>query len=432
LTTQESVGESAAGSTVSPGPWRNGDFRYLMIGSTASNFGYQIAEVAVPLAAVYTVGATSFDVGLMRTFGQLPYLLLTLFVGVLADRWRRRNMLMFADLGRALAIALIPLTYAVHALNVTTLCVIVFLVGTGTVLFDVGSQAFLPRLVDRGQLARGNAQLETVRSTALICGPTLGGVLVSLFNPPLALVSTAAFFLISTFTVWRIHTAEPAVPRTKTSNKPFKQIGEGLGFVARSPVLRSVTVITASFNLLYAGYTAVYLVYLPRTLHLSAVAIGLALAAMGPGLLVGAMFSSALPKRFGYGRVLIICAFVSPALLVGVALLRGSGVATVAELLVLNFLYGCVAQTFTVSLVAIRQAVTPDRFLGRVMATLRFLGVGLVPVGSLFGGLLGSLAGLRTGLLSISLIMCLVPVPFFLVRTALTRIGTELPAIADE
>jgi MFS family permease len=402
-----------------------------MVGSTASNFGYQITDVVVPLVAIYTVGASAFDVGLMRMAGQLPYPLLVLFIGVLVDRWRRRNILIAADLGRSLAFALIPLTYAFHGLGLPALYIVVFLVGTCTVLFDVGSQAYLPRLVEREQLARGNTELETARSAALICGPALGGLLVSLFIPPIGVIVAVGFFMLSTVAIWRIRKPEPAPDVAQTRIKPFQQIGEGLRFVARSPVLRSVTIITASFNFCYAGYTAIYLVYLPKGLHLSGYAIGLAFAAMGPGLLVGALFSSALPRRFGYGRVLITCAFVSNLFLVGVSALHGSGVVTVVLLIGLNFMYGCLSQTFSVSLVAIRQSITPDRFLGRVMATLRFLGVGLVPLGSLFGGLIGSQVGLRTGLFAISAVMCLVPVPFILLRNALAQIGTKLPDVQD-
>ncbi|MEU6592570.1 MFS transporter [Streptomyces sp. NPDC046881] len=431
MTTQESVEQPAAG-TVPASPWRNRDFRSLMVGSTASNFGYQISEVAVPLAAIATVGASAFDVGMMRMVGQLPYPLLVLFVGVLVDRWRRRNMLIAADLGRALALALIPLTYAFHGLGLPALYIVAFLVGTCTVLFDVGSQAYLPRLVEREQIARGNSELETARSAALICGPALGGLLVSLFMPPVAVIAAVGFFLLSAVGVWRIRKPEPVPDAARTSIQPFRQIGEGIRFVARNPVLRSVTIITACFNFCYAAYTAIYLVYLPKGLHLSGYEIGLAFAATGPGLLVGALFSSALPKRFGYGRVLITCAFISNVFLVGVSLVHGNGLLAVGSLVVLNFLYGCLSQTFSVSLVAIRQAITPDRFLGRVMATLRFLGVGLVPLGSLFGGFLGSQMGLRPALFGVAAVMLLVPVPHFVLRTALTRIGTELPDVQDE
>ncbi|MEU9247355.1 MFS transporter [Streptomyces sp. NPDC048385] len=430
MTTQESV-EQPAAQKASAGPWRNRDFRSLMVGNTASNFGFQISEVAVPLVAIATVGASTFDVGMMRMVGQLPYPLLALFVGVLVDRWRRRNMLVAADLGRALALALIPLAYAFHGLGLPALYVVAFLVGTCTVLFDVGAQAYLPRLVERDQLARGNSELETARSAALICGPALGGLLVSLFSPPAAVIATVGFFLLSAAAIWRIRKPEPAPEAATTSVQPLRQIGEGLRFVARNAVLRSVTVITACFNFCYAAYLAIYLVYLPKELHLSGYEIGLVFAAPGPGLLVGALFSSALPKRFGYGRVLITCAFISNLFLVAISAVRGNGLIAVGSLVLLNFLYGCLSQTFSVSLVAIRQAITPDRFLGRVLATGRFLGVGLVPIGSLFGGFLGSQVGLRTGLFAVTAAMLLVPVPHFVLRTALTRIGTELPDVAD-
>jgi MFS family permease len=411
--------------------WRNRDFLLLMVGNTASNFGFQAGLVVVPLVAVLTVHATTLQVGLIRMVGQLPYFLFVLFVGVAVDRWRRRNMLVAADIGRAVALAAIPLVYAFYRLGLPILFIVEFVVGLGTVVFDVGSMAYLPRLVEHDQLARGNSEMESARAAALIGGPAIGGLLVSLLMPPRAVIACVAFYLISVITIWRIRKPEPKFDSVGQDTRTLRKIREGLHFVARNPILRATAIITASFNFCYAAYLAIYVVYLPRALHLSGFEIGLAFAALGPGLLVGAIMSSWLPKRLGYGRILLTFAFASNIFLVGISLLHGPPAVTVSLLLLFNFMYGCLSQTFTVALVAIRQSVTPDRFLGRVMATLRFLGVGPVPFGSLFGGLLGTVVGLRGALFSIAIVMCMIPVPFYIFRTALTHIGRELPVVAE-
>jgi predicted MFS family arabinose efflux permease len=415
----------------SPNPWRNRDFRSLMVGSTASNFGYQITLVAGPLVAVLTVHATSFQVGLIRMAGQLPYLLFVLFVGVVVDRWRRRNLLIAADMGRAVALAIIPVTFALHMLGIPTLYIVEFLAGLGTVIFDVTSMAYLPRLVERDEIARANSELESARSAALIGGPAIGGLFVSLFMPPRAVIVAVCFYVISVVSVARIRKSEPQPDVSGDDLGTIRKITDGLRFVARNPVLRAVAIITAAFNFCYASYQVMYLVFLPRELRLPGYAIGLALAAMGPGLLLGSFLSSWLPRRAGYGRVLLGCAFAGNLFLLAVPALVGPGVLTIVLLILVNFIFGLTRQTFTVALTAIRQAVTPDQVLGRVMATMRFLGVGVVPLGSLFGGFLGVQAGLRAGLLCMVLAMCVVPVPFYLFRTALTRLGRELPAQAE-
>jgi MFS family permease len=414
-----------------PSPWRNRDFRFLMVGSTASNFGYQITLVAGPLVAVLTLHATSFQVGLIRMAGQLPYLVFVLFVGVVVDRWRRRNLLIAADVGRAVALAIIPVTFALHVLDVPTLYIVEFLVGLGTVLFDVGSLAYLPRLVERDQIPRANSEVESARSAARIGGPAIGGLCVSLFMPSRAVIAAVCFYVISVVTVARIRKSEPKPDVSRDDGGTMRKMADGLRFVARNPVLRAVAIITAAFNFFYASYQVMYLVFLPRELRLPGYAIGLALAAMGPGLLLGSFLSSWLPRRVGYGRVLLGCAFVGNLFLLVVPALHGPGALTIGLLILVNFMFGLTTQTFTVALTAIRQAVTPDKVLGRIMATMRFLGVGVVPLGSLFGGILGVGIGLRTGLLCMVLSMCAIPVPFYLFRTALTRLGRELPAQAE-
>lgn len=410
--------------------WRRPDFGKYLVGYTASDFGNQISTVAIPLVAVLTVGANSFEVGLMRSANQVPYLLFVLFFGVAVDRWRRGRMLVFADIGRALALALIPIIYALDQLGVPALVLVAFLVGTCTVLFDVSSQAYLPRLVEHDQLARGNSTMESLRSASLIAGPAAGGVFVGWFSPPNALIACVVFFLISAGTIWLIRTPEPR-PEPVAADGPgaIAKIGEGFKLVFGNPILRSVVGIVAMFNFTYAAYLAIYVVYLPVELKISSYSIGLAFAATGPGLLVGALFSSWLPKRFGYGRVLNFSAIVSCLFLFGVSLLHGNGFVTVALLVLLNFLYGALSQTFIVSLLGIRQSITPDKLLGRVMATHRFVGVGPVPLGSLLGGLLGEEAGLRPALFAVTLTMTLVSSLFLF--SALRTIGRELPTAVD-
>lgn len=404
--------------------WRNPDFGKYLVGYTASDFASQISTVAIPLVAVLTVGASSFEVGVMRTVNQVPYLLFVLFFGVVVDRWRRRNTLVLADFGRAAALAVIPFVFALYQLGIPTLYIVSFLVGVCTVLFDVGAQAYLPRLVEHDQLAGGNSLMESVRSVSMIAGPALGGIVVAWFSPPNALVVCVAFYLLSAVAIWWIRKPEPEP--TVEAGSAIKKIGEGFRLVFGHPILRSVVGIVALFNFTYAGYLAIYVVYLPVELKLSSYAIGLAFAAMGPGLLVGAMMSSWLPKRFGYGVVLNTSAIVSCVFLLGISLLQGNGVTTVALLVVLNFVYGALSMTFTLSLVVIRQAVTPDRLLGRVAATHRFLGVGLgVPLGSLVGGFVGLQLGLRTGLFVLTLAMIVVSSLFLF--SALRGIGRELP-----
>jgi predicted MFS family arabinose efflux permease len=155
-------------------------------------------------------------------------------------------------------------------------------------------------------LVRGNSVLEGSRSAAQIGGPALGGALVSLLSAPIAVASSALFFALSFLSVRRIRRTESDPGALGTFPSVWRQIHEGLRFVAGDSSLRAVCLASAAFQFSFAATMTVYLLFLPRELHLSGTAVGLALAATGPGALVGSLLAARLPSRFGYGRVLVL------------------------------------------------------------------------------------------------------------------------------
>ncbi|MEV0576512.1 MFS transporter [Streptomyces sp. NPDC050392] len=418
-----SNGRRAAGTP--PPLWRDADFRRLWVGQAASQFGAQATQVILPLVAVVSLDAGAGQLGLLRAVEQAPILLLSLFAGAWVDRRRTRTVMVAADLGRALALAAIPATYVLGLLGMPALLVAALLVGVLSVYFDVAYQASLVRLVDRDRLMQGNSALEGSRSAAQIGGPALGGMLMSLFSGPVAVVTGAFFFALSSASIHRIRgherVPEPAAGPARTG----PQILEGLRFVAGNPALRAVGVASALFQFWFAALMTVYLLYLPRGLHLSPTAIGLALAAMGPGAVVGSLLAARLPGRFGYGKVLVSSAVVADGVMLGVPALHSSSLITLPALLVINFLFGTFGQLVNVTVMAVRQGLTPVRIQGRVVATINFAGMGLTPIGSVLGGYLAGSWGLRTSLLATAVALSLSPL--FMAFSPLARLGRRLP-----
>ncbi|ROQ27079.1 putative MFS family arabinose efflux permease [Streptomyces sp. PanSC19] len=413
--------ERAAGESL----WRHRDFMALWTGQIASAFGWQIAQVALPLVAVTTLDTGGTELGLLRSLQQAPVLLFALFVGVWVDRWRVRSMMALSDLGRAVLLAALPVAYLLDLLSLPLLFVAAFAVGVFTVCFDVAYQSALPRLVDRGRLAQGNGMLEGSRSASQIGGPALGGGIVSLLSAPLALFGSGVFFLLSAFSIRRIGRVETPPPRSEESAGMWRQIREGFQLIIDEAPLRAVAVSSAAFQFFYAGLMTMYLLFLPRTLHLSGAEVGLVLAALGPGALVGSFLAAVLPRRFGYGVVLMSTAVIADGALLLVPFLRGSSAATVVALMAINFVFAAFAQTVDVTVTTVRLAITPADIQGRVVATINFVGMGLSPVGALLGGVLGGVVGLRTGLLVAAVGLLLSPLCMLL--SPLARVGKALP-----
>ncbi|MFG2457655.1 MFS transporter [Streptomyces sp. NPDC048523] len=405
--------------------WRNGDFRSLWVGQTASQLGEQTSLLVLPLFAVLTLDAGAGQLGVLRAVGQAPILLLSLFVGAWVDRWRTRTVMVLSDAGRALALGAAALAGLLGLLGLPALFAVVFAVGVLSVFFDVAYQSSLVRLVGRDQLVRGNSALEGSRSAAQIGGPALGGALVSWLSAPVAAAAGALFFALSFLSIRGIRRGESIPEHSGRSPRTGRRIHEGLRFVVRDTSLRTVCLASAAFQFSFAALMTVYLLFLPRELHLSGAVVGLCLAATGPGALLGALLAARLPGRFGHGVVLVTAAVLGDGAFLWVPALHGSSAVTVAALLAVGFVFGAGGQLVNVTVMAVRQAVTPDGLQGRVAATITFVGMGLTPLGSLLGGYLAQEWGLRASLLVTAAGMMLSPA--LMALSPLAQLGRTLP-----
>ncbi|MFF0291629.1 MFS transporter [Streptomyces sp. NPDC005262] len=416
---------SDSGRSDLPSLWRDADFRRLWAGQAVSQLGEHGSLVVLPLIAVLTLHAEADQLGALRAAGQAPILLLSLFVGAWVDRWRTRTVMVLADLGRALALGAAAVAGLLGGIGLPALLLAAFAVGALSVFFDVAYQASLVRLVRRDQLVQGNSALEGSRSAAQIGGPALGGALVSLLSAPIAAASSALFFALSFLSIRRIRRRESLPERSERHPRVWRRIHEGLRFVVGHTLLRTVGLASAAFQFSFAAMMTVYLLFLPRELHLSGTAVGLALAATGPGALLGSLLAARLPGRFGYGVVLVSAAALGDGALLCVPVLHGPTAVTIPALVAINFLFGAFGQLVNVTVMAVRQAVTPDGMQGRVAATITFVGMGLTPFGSLLGGLLAGEWGLRTSFLVTACGMMLSPV--LMALSPLARLGRALP-----
>ncbi|MEU3985299.1 MFS transporter [Streptomyces sp. NPDC026672] len=417
---------SDSGRSASSSLWRDADFRRLWVGQTVSQLGEHTSLVVLPLFAVLTLNAGAGQLGVLRAVGQAPILLLSLLAGAWVDRWRTRTLMVLTDAGRALALGAAAVAGLLGGLGLPALLVVAFVVGALSVFFDVAYQASLVRLVRRDQLVRGNSALEGSRSAAQIGGPALGGVLVSVLSAPIAAASSAVFFALSFLSIRRIGHRESVPERSERPPRVLRRIHEGLRFVFGDHSLRTVCLASAAFQFSFAAVMTVYLLFLPRDLHLSGTVIGLALAATGPGALLGSLLAARLPGRFGHGAVLVCAAALGDGVFLFVPVLHGSSMMTFAVLVTVNFVFGAFGQLVNVTVMAVRQTVTPDGMQGRAAATINFVGMGLTPLGSLLGGFLAEVWGTRTSLLVTAAGMLLSPT--LMALSPLARLGRTLPA----
>ncbi|QGV82299.1 MFS transporter [Streptomyces ficellus] len=404
--------------TAKSGPLRMRDFRMLLAGAAAGQLGAHITLVALPLVAVLELDATAFEVGLLTAAETAAFLVIGLPAGAWVDRMRKLPLMVRADLVRAVAMASVPAAAVAGVLTMAQLYVVALVTGVATVFFDVAHQSFLPQLLPRDHLVRGNGALETVRSSAQVTGPGIGGGLVQLLGAHLAVVADAIGYLLSALFLWGIRHREPRpVPVPGSSLRA--DIGEGLRFVLRQPLLRVIAVATGLGNFFTAVLMATQTVYLVRVLDLAPGTVGLVLSAAAVGGLLGAVGAGALAARVGQGRIIWLSVLVTGpfALLWPLSEQVGGGALFALGSAVVFF--GAVV--YNVAQVSFRQGLCPPKLLGRMNATLRFLMWGTLPLGALAGGALADGFGARTALLCCAAGFLTVPLPLVLSPLRRTR-----------
>ena len=372
---------------------RHRDFRLLWGGETISQLGSQVSLLAIPLLAVRTLHATTFQMGLLTAASTAAFLIVGLPAGVWVDRIRRRWVMIGADLGRVLALGSVPIAYAAGVLTLAQLFVVTLAAGVLTVFFDVAYQSYLPALVGRDHLVEGNAKLTGSEQVATVAGPSIAGGLVQALGSAAAVAVDAASFLVSGVALAAIRAPEPT-PTVPEGGHPrlVHDIAEGLRFVFSNVLLRAIAATTATSNFFSGIAAAVEIVFLVREVHASPAQIGLLFSLGGVGGVLGALAAGPIARRFGGARSVLLGEVIAAGVLLIPLTMPGVGLLFFgAGLLIASF--GVVV--YNVNQVSFRQRLCPDRLLGRMNATMRFVVWGVLPIGALIGGVLGAAAGLR-------------------------------------
>jgi hypothetical protein len=372
--------------------WWHRDFLLLWAGQTVSDVGTAISTVVLPLIAVVSLHAGGVAVGALNAAEWVPWLLIGLPTGVWVDRARRKRLMIACDGLRATLLASIPAAAAVGALHLGQLFAIAFGVGLATVVFQVAYQAYPPVLVDREHLAEANAKLIGSGSAAQLAGPGIGGLLVQAVRAPYAIVADAVSYLVSAVALLLIRTPDPVTP-VQTREPIRRSIATGIRFVRHDPLLRVMTVAPAVSNLFFGGYEAIVVLFLVRSVDLEPSVVGLLVGLTSGGSLLGAAIARPVGRRIGTARALwLSSALTAPLGLLAALTTRGAGIVL--------FIAGNVAVLvgvliYNVTISAFRQGYCPPEMLGRVIASMRFVLFGTIPLGSLGAGALASLIGPR-------------------------------------
>jgi predicted MFS family arabinose efflux permease len=375
---------------------RHRDFMLLWGGQTVSQIGSQVTILALPLVAIVTLKASTFEVGLLSTAVNSAYFLAALPAGVLVDRVVKRRLMVSCDMVLVIVIGSVPVAQLAGVLTLGQLYAVALIASFFDMLFSVTYTSYLPSLIERDQLMDGNGKLWTSQSFAMLAGPGLGALLVGLFGAARAMSSDALSYVVSVICLLLIRRKEPRDAQAGNQERPgFRaQMSEGLSYVLREPILSKAVAWSGTANFFVVMVEFLGPVFLVRSIHLRPAYVGALLALGAAGGVAGGFLSQILSRRIGSARLawLSMAVFSPPGLLIPLA---GPG------WWVLLFAAGWMSWTFgatlcAVALVSYQQGTCPPALAGRVAAAARWVNWGTLPLGGVVGGILGSAFGVHT------------------------------------
>ncbi|MCE2915629.1 MAG: MFS transporter [Rubrivivax sp.] len=376
--------------------WRDRAYRRLWGSILTASFAAQVMMLALPLTAAVLLNATPTQMGLLTAIEIVPFMLLSLPAGVWLDRVRKLPVYVTGELSMAVAALSVPLAWWAGWLTMNWLYVVGFVLGAVHTVAGSASQIVLTQVVPRERLVEAHAKNALATSGAEVAGPGFAGLLIKLFGAPLALVVNASLLIGSAAILKgvKVHERREVLPDAHF----WRDLVVGLRFVARTRLLVTLAVLMALWQMAHHAAVVVNILFASRVLGLTEQQIGLCFMGMGVGTVAGSVLGRRVSHRIGPGPCLVVgCAITGAGwLLMAVAPANAWGVAVFA-LTMMTFTFGAVF--IFINFLALRQAVTPEKLLGRMTSTMRWLTLLLAGPGALIGGWLGERFGLRATLL---------------------------------
>ncbi len=357
-------------------------FKRQWLASGISNIGDGMDAAAGPLLAASLTNDPRL-IALVGVGATLPWLVLSLPLGVVIDRLDRRTLMVRANMARCALFAVIAALAATGAISIGVLIGVITLVGVCEVVFDMSAQAFLPAIVPADQLQRANGRLF---ATEVICNTFLGLPLgawafVAAIGTPFAV--NAASFGVAAYLVASIKTTIPRSEPERTSEQTsfITQLGAGMRWLFAHRLLRAMAVMLGLCNMATMMGQALFVKYASDELGVTGRGYGVLLAVMSAGSIVGGLAGDRIASRWGTSVTIILpyAIFAFASLLMGIW--RNVPVAVAAS--AATSIAGTV---WNVSTVSLRQRIIPTDLFGRVNSAYRFIGTGFIAVGSAIGG----------------------------------------------
>lgn len=359
-------------------------FRRLAWSNLLAQAAEQLSLAAVPIVAVLLLRAGPGEIGFLASIQSLPFLLLAMPLGLLADRLSRQRLMVLAEALRALALLFLWLMLLGGQLSIAALAVVGFMAAVGTVAFSVAAPSLVPALVGANELARANGRLELARSTAFAAGPALAGALIAWTGASAAFVLSG---MLSVLAVLCLRGIREPMRAAVAPRHPLLELQDGAKWVWRSDLLRPIMFTSIAWNISWFMLQAAYVPYAMNDLGLNASGVGITLATYGVGMMVGALLAPRVVAALPLGQAILMGPYFSvlAALTMAMSLYWPQGWLAALS----YFFFGVGPIIWTITSTTLRQTVTPRDMIGRVTSINIVVSTGARPLGAALGGFVG-------------------------------------------
>jgi MFS family permease len=353
----------------------------------------------VPLIAAAKLRVSPFAMGILATANTLPYLVTSPIVGVIADSLPRRKLLLASDVLRAFILLFGAIAALTGNLHLSGLYAVALGMGLGSVLFDIAHSSFLPIVVSRENLIRANSRLCVSQSFADVLGPSAGGAALHALGSVLALMLGVGTYVMSGTVLWSLNYTEPPGLHIRRILMTLgREIRTGASFLWQHVVLRALTVRLAAWHLVLGAIQSQLILYLVRSLGMRAGDTGLLLSAAGVGTLISALTGRSISTWLGVGRAIALSNLLAAAFALVIPACTGDLRIEFLTIGVALTVYGFSVMTYQINNTSLRQAVTPDILLGRVVASTRLTTLSANMLGAVIAGTTAQYLGVRTAI----------------------------------
>lgn len=376
--------------------WANHAFVRVWAAASVSIFGSLITRIALPLVAILTLGAGAIEVAVLRSMDLVAALLVGFVAGAWVDRLRRRPVLIWADIGRAVLLGSLPISFLLGTLQLWQLIAVAGLTAVLTTFFDAADNAYLPTIVERERLVEANSALAASGSVAEFAGFGISGFLVQLLTGPITVAINAVTYLLSAVLLLSVRAPEAPPPPRSEREPVLDEIRAGLRIVRGSAILRAFVGAQMLMSMLWGVFGATWFLFAIEEVGVSPAAIGVIAGVGGVSSFIGAVVATRSTRRWGVGPVAIASMLLAAAGNLFIPLApAGLPLVAISFFLIQQLVADSALTVYDVTETSVRQSLVADRELGRVTSTFQVGSAGAQLVATIGAGLLAEAIGLR-------------------------------------